>query len=207
MDKIYNPHSIEQRWTQFWEENQFAKPTGDGPPYCIMLPPPNVTGTLHMGHGFQLSLMDALIRRQRMRGMKVLWQPGTDHASIATQMVVERQLAQEGLSRHDLGREKFLERVNQWSDQSSHIITQQIRRMGASLDWDRAHYSMDPVITKATYAAFIQLSEEGLIYHGKRMVNWDPHLHTAVSDLEVSSDTVAGHLWICAIHCLMAMAT
>ncbi len=195
LDKIYQPSNIEQHWTQFWEEQGYAKPSGKGSPYCIMLPPPNVTGTLHMGHGFQLSLMDALIRRQRMRGYNVLWQPGTDHASIATQMVVERQLAQEGLSRHDLGREKFLQRVNQWSEQSGSIITQQIRRMGASLDWQRQHYSMDPTITKATYAAFIQLFEQQLIYRGKRMVNWDPHLHTAISDLEVSTEPTAGHLW------------
>ncbi len=195
MEKIYQPAAIEQRWSQFWEENKFANPQGEGEPYCIMLPPPNVTGTLHMGHGFQLALMDALIRRQRMLGKRVLWQPGTDHASIATQMVVERQLAQEGLSRHDLGREKFLERVNQWCEQSSSIITQQIRRMGASLDWEREHYSMDSVITKATYAAFIRLFDEGLIYRGKRMVNWDPHLHTAISDLEVSTESAAGHLW------------
>lgn len=195
MEKAYQPGAIEQRWTQFWEERQLAKPQGAGEPYCIMLPPPNVTGTLHMGHGFQLSLMDALIRRQRMLGKQVLWQPGTDHASIATQMVVERQLAQEGLSRHDLGREKFLERVNQWSEQSGSIITQQIRRMGASLDWEREHYSMDSVITKATYAAFIELFNEGLIYRGKRMVNWDPHLHTAISDLEVTTESAAGHLW------------
>jgi valyl-tRNA synthetase len=195
MEKTYQPAAIEQRWAQFWEENKFAKPQGEGEPYCIMLPPPNVTGTLHMGHGFQLTLMDALIRRQRMLGKRVLWQPGTDHASIATQMVVERQLAQEGLSRHDLGREKFLERVNQWCEQSSSIITQQIRRMGASLDWERERYSMDAVITKATYAAFIRLFDEGLIYRGKRMVNWDPHLHTAISDLEVSTESAAGHLW------------
>jgi valyl-tRNA synthetase len=195
MEKTYQPSAIEQRWTQFWEKHKFAQPGGDGEPYCIMLPPPNVTGTLHMGHGFQYSLMDALIRRQRMLGKRVLWQPGTDHASIATQMVVERQLAQEGLSRHDLGREKFLERVNAWCDQSSAIITQQIRRMGASLDWERAHYSMDSVITTATYEAFIRLFNEGLIYRGKRMVNWDPHLHTAISDLEVSMESVPGHLW------------
>lgn len=195
MEKTYQPASIEKRWTQFWEEQQLFKPQGNGPAYCIMLPPPNVTGTLHMGHGFQLSLMDALIRRQRMLGKRVLWQPGTDHASIATQMVVERQLAQEGLSRHDLGRAKFLERVNQWSAQSSSIILQQIRRMGASLDWEREHYSMDPIITRATYEAFIQLFDEGLIYRGKRMVNWDPHLHTAISDLEVSVETAPGHLW------------
>ena len=195
MEKTYQPNEIESRWIQFWESEQLAKPSGHGEPYCIMLPPPNVTGTLHMGHGFQLSLMDALIRRQRMLGKRVLWQPGTDHASIATQMVVERQLAQEGLSRHDLGREKFLERVNQWSEQSGSTITQQIRRMGSSLDWQREHYSMDPVITKATYEAFIQLFNEGLIYRGKRMVNWDPHLHTAISDLEVSTESTAGHLW------------
>ncbi|MBS0352181.1 MAG: valine--tRNA ligase [Proteobacteria bacterium] len=195
MEKSYQPKNIEQRWTQFWEQQKLYKPSGKGQPYCIMLPPPNVTGTLHMGHGFQLSLMDALIRRQRMLGKNVLWQPGTDHASIATQMVVERQLAQENLTRHDLGRAKFVKRVDQWSEQSGSVITQQIRRMGASLDWEREHYSMDPVITQATYAAFIQLFEEGLIYRGKRMVNWDPHLHTALSDLEVTSETIAGHLW------------
>lgn len=195
MEKTYQPSAIEQRWTQFWEAHAFAKPRGEGEPYCIMLPPPNVTGTLHMGHGFQLSLMDALVRRQRMRGMRVLWQPGTDHASIATQMVVERQLAQEGLSRHDLGREKFLERVKQWGEQSGSMIRQQIGRMGASLDWDRTHYSMDAVITRATHEAFIQLFNENLIYRGKRMVNWDPHLLTAVSDLEVTAESSAGHLW------------
>lgn len=195
LDKNYQPSSIEQRWSQFWDQHGFAKPSGKGTPYSIMLPPPNVTGTLHMGHGFQLSLMDALIRRQRMRGLNVLWQPGTDHASIATQMVVERQIAQEGLSRHDLGREKFLVRVNQWSEQSGSTITQQIRRMGASLDWDRQHYSMDPAITKATYEAFIRLFDEKLIYRGKRMVNWDPHLHTAISDLEVTTEPSPGHLW------------
>ena len=195
MEKTYQPRAIEEKWSRFWEEEKLAEPAGSGEAYCIMLPPPNVTGTLHMGHGFQLSLMDALIRRQRMMGKRVLWQPGTDHASIATQMVVERQLAQEGLSRFDLGREQFLERVAAWSEQSGSMITQQIHRMGASLDWSRARYSMDPVITKATYAAFIQLFDEGLIYRGKRMVNWDPHLHTAISDLEVSTETAKGHLW------------
>ena len=195
LEKTYQPNAIEKKWIEFWENQGYAKPSGDGEPYCIMLPPPNVTGTLHMGHGFQYSLMDALVRRQRMMGKCVLWQPGTDHASIATQMVVERQLAQEGINRHDLGREKFLIRVNQWSDQSSSIITQQIRRMGASLDWERAHYSMDPTITHATYEAFIRLFDEGYIYKGKRLVNWDPHLHTAISDLEVSTETSDGSLW------------
>ena len=195
LEKTYQPRDIEKKWIEFWEKEGFYKPQGNGEPYCIVLPPPNVTGTLHMGHGFQISLMDALVRRQRMLGKCVLWQPGTDHASIATQMVVERQLAQEGQSRHDLGREKFLERVNQWSEQSSTIITQQIRRMGASLDWERTHFSMDPTITRATYAAFIQLFDAGLIYKGKRLVNWDPHLHTAISDLEVSTETTEGHLW------------
>lgn len=195
LEKTYQPRDIEKKWIEFWEKGGVYKPQGDGEPYCIVLPPPNVTGTLHMGHGFQISLMDALIRRQRMLGKCVLWQPGTDHASIATQMVVERQLAQEGQSRHGLGREKFLERVNQWSEQSGAIITQQIRRMGASLDWERTHFSMDAAITRATYAAFIRLFDDGLIYKGKRLVNWDPHLHTAISDLEVSTETTEGHLW------------
>ncbi len=195
IDKIYQPKALEERWTHFWEEKKYYRPLGSGKPYCIMLPPPNVTGTLHMGHGFQLSIMDALIRRKRMQGYRVLWQPGTDHASIATQIVVERQLLQEGLSRYDLGREKFLHRVEQWRQQSGSIITQQIHRLGASLDWEREHYSMDPVITKATYAAFIRLFEEGLIYRGQRLVNWDPQLHTAVSDLEVINEATPGHLW------------
>lgn len=195
MEKTYNPQTIEAKWSQFWQAHNLAQPSGEENPYCIVLPPPNVTGTLHMGHGFQHTLMDALIRRQRMLGHKVLWQPGTDHAGIATQMVVERQLRQQGKNRHDLGRDAFIDKVWQWREQSGSTITRQIRRMGASLDWEREHFSMDPSITKATYSAFIQLFEEGLIYRGKRLVNWDPQLNTAISDLEVITKEQQGHLW------------
>lgn len=195
MEKIYDPKQIEKHWAKYWEKNNFTKPSGSGEPYCIMLPPPNVTGTLHMGHGFQHTLMDALIRKHRMMGNNTLWQAGTDHAGIATQMVVERQLAKEGLSRHDLGREKFLDKIWDWRKQSGSTITSQIRRMGASIDWERERFSMDNHICKATREAFIRLHEQGLIYRGKRLVNWDPQLKTAISDLEVSSELSAGHLW------------
>lgn len=195
MEKIYDPKQIEQHWNDFWEKNQLYQPNNSDTPYSIMLPPPNVTGTLHMGHGFQLSLMDALIRRKRMQGNNTLWQPGTDHAGIATQMIVERALAKEGKNRYDLGREAFLERAWQWREQSGGCITQQMHRMGASLDWDRSQFSMGPGVTKATNEAFIRLFEEGLIYRGKRLVNWDPTLKTAVSDLEVLNEERQGFLW------------
>lgn len=195
MDKSYQPEHIEPHWSQFWEEHGYSAPSGDGKPYCIMLPPPNVTGTLHMGHGFQITIMDALIRKHRMQGCNTLWQGGTDHAGIATQMVVERQLEAEQSSRHDLGREKFLERVWSWKQQSGSTITRQIRRLGASIDWTRERFTMDDDISKATREAFIRLYEEGYIYRGQRLVNWDPKLHTAISDLEVSTETEAGSLW------------
>lgn len=195
MEKTYNPKSIEAQWQAFWSAHEFGKPQGAGPAYCIMLPPPNVTGTLHMGHGFQHSLMDALIRYHRMRGENVLWQGGTDHAGIATQMVVERQLNQQGQTRHDLGREKFIERIWQWRDQSGDMITSQMRRLGLSLDWSTLRFTMDEGLNKATYSAFIQLYEEGLIYRGKKLVNWDPVLQTAVSDLEVETEQAQGKLW------------
>lgn len=195
LNKTYQPNDLEAHWTAFWESQGFSKPSGAGQPYCIMLPPPNVTGTLHMGHGFQHSLMDALMRFHRMTGNNALWQAGTDHAGIATQMVVERQLAKAGVSRHDLGRETFLEKVWAWKQQSGHTITNQIRRMGASIDWSRERFSMDDNISRATVEAFVRLHDEGLIYRGKRLVNWDPKLKTAISDLEVSTDTEAGHLW------------
>ena len=195
MEKTYEPKDIEQRWSEYWEKQNYACPTGEGPSYCIILPPPNVTGTLHMGHGFQQTLMDALIRKHRMQGNNTLWQGGTDHAGIATQMVVERELAKEGHSRHDLGREKFIERVWQWRKQSGSMITRQIRRLGASIDWPREKFSMDETLTKATYEAFQRLYEEGLIYRGKRLVNWDPALGTAIADLEVENIEKEGHLW------------
>ena len=195
MDKTYDPHAIEQHWYRTWEEKGYFSPGGEGRPYCIMIPPPNVTGTLHMGHAFQDTLMDALIRYHRMRGDNTLWQAGTDHAGIATQMVVERQLAAQGQSRHDLGREAFIGKVWQWREESGGAITRQLRRMGASLDWSRERFTMDEELSVAVREVFVRLYEEGLIYRGKRLVNWDPVLHTAVSDLEVISEEENGHLW------------
>ncbi|MGX2039913.1 valine--tRNA ligase [Methylocaldum sp. MU1018] len=195
MDKTYEPHSIESRWYTFWEESGFFAPSGSGTPYCIMIPPPNVTGSLHMGHGFNNTIMDALIRYHRMQGYNTLWQVGTDHAGIATQMVVERQLAAQNLTRHDLGREKFLEEVWEWKAESGGTITRQLRRLGSSVDWSRERFTMDEGLSRAVQEAFVRLYEDGLIYRGKRLVNWDPKLHTAISDLEVQSDEEKGSLW------------
>src|SRR6187455_1872006 len=195
MDKAYSPGEIEARIYERWESSGEFAPGGDGEPYCIMLPPPNVTGTLHMGHAFQHTLMDALTRWHRMRGYAALWQPGTDHAGIATQMVVERQLAAEGKHRLDLGREKFLERVWKWKEESGGTITRQMRRLGTSVDWSRDKFTMDPDLSRAVTEVFVRLHEEGLIYRGKRLVNWDPVLLTAVSDLEVLSEEENGSLW------------
>ncbi len=195
MDKTYSPHAIEQRWYDIWESRGYFAPSNQGESYCIMIPPPNVTGTLHMGHAFQDTIMDALIRYQRMGGRDALWQAGTDHAGIATQMVVERQLNAEGKTRHDLGREAFLERIWQWREKSGGTITQQLRRMGASLDWAHERFTMDEGLSRAVCEVFVRLYEEGLVYRGKRLVNWDPVLHTAVSDLEVISEEENGHLW------------
>lgn len=195
MEKVYNPHQIEQHCYQEWEKNSYFAPSGEGPAYCIMLPPPNVTGTLHMGHGFQQSLMDALTRYHRMQGNNTLWQVGTDHAGIATQMVVERQLQQQGVSRHDLGREAFLQKVWEWKDISGGTILQQMRRLGASADWTRERFTMDASLSQAVQEVFVRLYDEGLIYRGQRLVNWDPKFHTAISDLEVISNEEQGHLW------------
>jgi valyl-tRNA synthetase len=195
MDKAYTPGDIERRIYERWESSRAFSPSGDGEPYCIMLPPPNVTGTLHIGHAFQHTLMDALTRWHRMRGYAALWQPGTDHAGIATQMVVERQLAAEGKHRLDLGRDKFLERVWKWKEQSGGTITQQMRRLGESVDWTRDTFTMDPRLSRAVTEVFVRLHDEGLIYRGKRLVNWDPVLLTAVSDLEVVSEESTGSLW------------
>jgi valyl-tRNA synthetase len=195
MEKTYQPHTIEREWYQTWEEKGYFKPVGEGNPYCIMIPPPNVTGSLHMGHGFNNAVMDALIRYRRMKGDDTLWQVGTDHAGIATQMVVERQLAAQGISRHDLGREKFLEKVWEWKEQSGGTITRQIRRLGSSVDWSRERFTMDDGLSKAVQEAFVRLYEDGLIYRGKRLVNWDPKLHTAISDLEVENHDEKGFLW------------
>ncbi len=195
MDKTYQPHAIETSWYQTWETNNYFAPQGSGEPYTIMIPPPNVTGSLHMGHGFNNAIMDALIRFRRMQGRNTLWQPGTDHAGIATQMVVERQLGAQGVSRHDLGREKFLDKVWQWKEESGGHITRQIRRLGSSVDWSRERFTMDEGLSEAVKEAFVRLHEDGLIYRGKRLVNWDTKLHTAISDLEVENHDEKGHLW------------
>ena len=195
MEKTFDPSAIETHWYQTWEAKGYFKPSGQGDAYSIMIPPPNVTGSLHMGHAFQDTIMDTLIRCQRMRGNNTLWQVGTDHAGIATQMVVERQLATKGETRHDLGREKFLEKVWQWKAESGGTITQQLRRMGASLDWTRERFTMDDGLSNAVKEVFVQLYNEGLIYRGKRLVNWDPKLHTAISDLEVENVDQKGSMW------------
>ncbi|WP_415753330.1 valine--tRNA ligase [Pseudomonas leptonychotis] len=195
MDKTYQPHAIETALYQNWEANNYFAPQGKGAPYTIMIPPPNVTGSLHMGHGFNNSIMDALIRFRRMQGRNTLWQPGTDHAGIATQMVVERQLAAEGVGRHDLGREKFLEKVWEWKEQSGGTITRQIRRLGSSVDWSRERFTMDEGLSESVKEAFVRLHKDGLIYRGKRLVNWDTKFHTAISDLEVENHDEKGSLW------------
>jgi valyl-tRNA synthetase len=195
MEKTYNPQAIEQRWYETWEQEGCFAPSGKGEPYCIMIPPPNVTGSLHMGHAFQDTLMDALTRYHRMRGDNTLWQPGTDHAGIATQMVVERQINMDNKTRHDLGRETFIERIWEWKHKSGGTITRQLRRMGSSVDWSRERFTMDTGLSLAVKETFVRLYEEGLVYRGQRLVNWDPILHTAVSDLEVISEEEAGHLW------------
>ena len=195
MEKTYNPQAIEQTWYQHWEDKGFFKPQGGENSYSIVIPPPNVTGSLHMGHAFQDTIMDTLIRYHRMKGDNTLWQPGTDHAGIATQMVVERQLSNENKTRHDLGRDAFIDRVWKWKAESGGTITQQLRRMGASPDWSRERFTMDDGLSAAVQKVFIKLYEEDLIYRGKRLVNWDPVLHTAVSDLEVISEEENGHMW------------
>ena len=195
MDKTFEPQSIEQQCYKSWEEAGLFKASGSGDPYCILLPPPNVTGSLHMGHGFQQTIMDALTRYHRMKGDNTLWQVGTDHAGIATQMVVERQLNAEGKTRHDLGREDFIKKVWEWKEHSGGTITGQMRRLGTSPDWSREVFTMDEDLSKAVTEVFVKLHEEGLIYRGKRLVNWDPVLHTAVSDLEVLNEEEDGHMW------------
>jgi valyl-tRNA synthetase len=201
LEKSFNPSAIESYWYPRWESASYFKPNPSGEAngkahaYCIMLPPPNVTGTLHMGHAFQHTLMDALTRYHRMRGDDTLWQPGTDHAGIATQIVVERQLDRQNIRRRDLGREAFLERVWKWKEESGSVISRQMRRLGASCDWSRERFTMDAGLSRAVTEVFVRLYEEGLIYRGKRLVNWDPVLQTAVSDLEVISVEEEGSLW------------
>ena len=203
--KSFDPHEVESRWYSLWESRGYFRNSSDPqkPPYCIQLPPPNVTGTLHMGHAFQQTLMDALIRYHRMRGFNANWVVGTDHAGIATQIVVERQLESEGKTRHDLGREGFVSRVWDWKRQSGSTITRQMRRLGTSANWTFAdtegqkagYFTMDPRMSHAVIEVFVRLHEEGLIYRGKRLVNWDPVLGTAVSDLEVDSEEEDGKIW------------
>src|SRR5580692_8756901 len=195
MEKTYAPHELERRIYERWESNGWFAPSGHGSPYSIVIPPPNVTGTLHMGHAFQHTLMDALTRYHRMRGDDTLWQPGTDHAGIATQMVVERQLNAQGQKRTDLSREAFIERVWKWKEQYGGTIAGQMRRLGDSVDWSADRFTMDAQLSRAVVEAFVRLHDEGLIYRGKRLVNWDPVLLTALSDLEVQGEEEDGHLW------------
>src|SRR5438132_11868271 len=204
LSKSFEPAAIESRWGPWWEQRGLSKAgyrgTGEGragePAFSIQLPPPNVTGTLHMGHAFNQTIMDSLTRYHRMRGFNTLWLPGTDHAGIATQIVVERQLQEQGQSRHDLGRKNFVAKVWEWKEQSGSIITGQMRRMGASVSWGHEYFTMDEKLSKVVTDTFVRLYEEGLIYRGQRMVSWDPVLKSAVSDLEVESAEEDGFLWL-----------
>ena len=201
MDKTYQPDAVEARIYAQWEENgsfgcgHTRSGESNGESYSIVIPPPNVTGSLHMGHALNNTLQDILARFERLRGKDVLWQPGTDHTGIATQMVVERQLAEDGKTRHDLGRDAFTERVWEWKAESGGTIIGQLRRLGASCDWQRERFTMDEGLSAAVRKVFVALRKEGLIYRDKRLVNWDPKLHTAISDLEVEQREVNGNLW------------
>ncbi|MBU2916739.1 valine--tRNA ligase [Psychrosphaera sp. F3M07] len=196
METTYNPTDIEQSLYEEWESKGHFKPSGKGDSYSIVIPPPNVTGSLHMGHAFQHTIMDTLTRYKRMDGFNTLWQVGTDHAGIATQMVVERQLAAEGeVTRKDLGREKFIDKIWDWKAESGGTITKQMRRLGNSVDWERERFTMDPGLSKAVEKVFVDLYNDDLIYRGKRLVNWDPKLQTAISDLEVENKDKKGHMW------------
>lgn len=195
MDKSYTPQNIEQKWYQSWENADYFKANGQGDPYCILIPPPNVTGSLHMGHAFQHTIMDLLTRYHRMKGDDTLWQCGTDHAGIATQMVVERLLNAEGKKRTDFSREEFIEKVWQWKETSGGTISQQMRRLGDSPDWNREAFTMDDELSKAVGEVFVRLYDEGIIYRGKRLVNWDPKFQSAISDLEVENHDEKGFLW------------
>ena len=196
--KSFDPAAIEARWTARWQVAEQHAPTLDPerPSFAIQLPPPNVTGTLHMGHAFNQTIMDALTRYHRMRGFNTLWLPGTDHAGIATQIVVERQLQENGLSRHDLGRKNFVAQVWDWKASSGATITNQMRRLGDSVDWSREYFTMDAKLSPVVTETFVRLYDEGLIYRGQRMVSWDPQLKSAVSDLEVTSEEEDGFLWL-----------
>ena len=203
LSKSFEPAALEAHWGPVWEQRGYAaagyrgtgQPKADEPSFSIQLPPPNVTGTLHMGHAFNQTIMDALTRYHRMRGFNTLWVPGTDHAGIATQIVVERQLQDSGLSRHDLGRKNFVAQVWDWKATSGATITRQMRRMGDSVDWSREYFTMDDKLSTIVTETFVRLFDEGLIYRGKRLVSWDPVLKSAVSDLEVESEEEDGSLW------------
>src|SRR6202795_1938930 len=197
LDKTYRPDDVETRQYEAWQRAGCfaADPSSTKPPYTIMMPPPNVTGSLHMGHALTFTLQDILIRFERMRGCDALWQPGTDHAGIATEIVVGNQLAEQQLSKHDLGRDGFIERVWAWKEESGGTITRQLRRLGASADWDRERFTMDEGLSAAVRRVFVTLYREGLIYRDKRLVNWDPEMHTVISDLEVESRETKGSLW------------
>src|SRR5215831_95705 len=199
LPKSYDPSDIEKRWAEFWIKNEFfhvsAPDAGDPSMFSLLLPPPNVTGRLHMGHMLNHTQMDIIVRWHRMRGFQTLWLPGTDHAGIATQMMVERQLASEGVGRRDLGREKFVERVWQWKELYGGAILEQMKRLGDSVDWQRLYFTMDPGLSRAVRECFVRLWEEGLIYRGKYIVNWCPRCTTAISDLEVVHEEYNGKLY------------
>ena len=197
LSKGYNPTDVEQKWYKFWEENDLFSPdeTSTAEPFTIVMPPPNVTGSLHMGHALDNSIQDVLIRYKRMQGFKTLWVPGTDHAGIATQNVVERELKKEGKRKEDLGREKFLEKVWEWKKEYGGRITTQLRRLGASCDWNRERFTMDEGLSKAVTREFVTLYNEGLIYRGKRIINWCSRCLTALSDIEVEYQEKKGSLW------------
>src|SRR5512146_3322669 len=197
LDKTFRPGEVEARLYELWEQSgAFRAGSKEGVPgFSIVIPPPNVTGSLHIGHALNNSLQDALARFERMRGKNVLWQPGTDHAGIATQLVVERRLAERLMNRRQMGREKFLEEVWRWKEESGGTIVKQLRRLGASCDWSRERFTMDKGLSRAVLKVFVALHKQGLIYKDKRLVNWDPRLQTAVSDLEVEAIDVKGHLW------------
>ena len=198
ISKVYEPQNFEKKNYEFWEKSKFfhADVNAKGAPYSIVIPPPNVTGQLHMGHALDETLQDILIRYHRMRGYNTLWMPGCDHAGIATQARVEESLRkEEGVSRYDLGREKFLDRVWQWKEKFGSRIMYQLRSLGSSCDWDRERFTMDEGCSKAVREVFVSLYEEGLIYRGTRITNWCPHCNTALSDIEVEHETEQGHLW------------
>ena len=197
LDKTYEPKAVEDRWSRAWIDGGYFHASADHPgrPYSIVMPPPNVTGSLHVGHALNNTLQDVLVRWRRMQGRNVLWMPGTDHAGIATQNVVERQLLSESLTRESLGRERFLERVWQWKAQSGNTIIQQLQRLGASCDWDRQRFTMDEGLSKAVIEVFVRLYEDGLIYRGERLINWCPRCLTALSDIEVEHEEVKGTLY------------